>query len=174
MSPPPAPVVPTYTPVVPWLLVPDGQGQPGRFTSLGAADRIAGVPLTVQAACTISGVRIQIGNPAGNIQVGIADNASGAAGGNVLASSAVIACPAAAARVDVNFSVAQALTPGRYWLLLFASSNAATFGLTHDSTVTGSMIGKFQTRAGGFGATFAAAGETSNVPVIFGRIGNYP
>lgn len=116
---------------VPWNLTPHwGAFGTGSAPMVNAND-CHFMPATLDAAATITGIRIYVNTSSGNISVALYDST-----GTRVATSGAVACPAAGA-VNVNFTAPYAAAAGRYRLALSCDNVTAVFIGVSSSLITG-------------------------------------
>lgn len=155
----------------PWALMPYFGGVRNADESVGAVNRAIYVPLEpLQAATTITGIRVRIAVQSGNISVGLYDEA-----GNRVATSGAIACPAAGIQ-DINFTSSYSAAAGRYYAAISADNTTVTFGIGAASTNVSPATCRFQETAHPLPATATFnASPTGRQIILVGRIsGSYP
>lgn len=151
--------------VVPWALCPDGGAINLTNRTIGAANRAVIVGATLQAAATITGVRIVVGTSSGNISVGLYNSSLAR-----VATSGAVACPASGL-ANVNFTGNYSASAGRFYIGLSCDNNTATFGFNQQVTsgVAGPFDGLFMATAHPLPDPFVSGGSIS-APAILARI----
>lgn len=107
--------------VVPWSISPEGGSAPVTVRSVGTANRATYAPCTIPAACTVTGVRIDVLTQSGNISVGLYDES-----GSRVATSGAVACPAAGVQ-SVSFTGTYSAAAARYYIGFSCDNTTATF-----------------------------------------------
>lgn len=158
---------------VPWALMPYfGGARNATAISVGANNRAIYVPLEpLQAAATITGIRLRVEASSGNICVGLYDS-----GGSRVATSGAVACPGASAVADVAFTVSYSAAAGRYYAAISADNTTATFAVGSDSTNISPATCRFEETAHPLPATATFnASPTGRQMILMARIsGGHP
>ena len=148
--------------VVPWALVPHTPNLHQVFATVGAANRGLVVPVTLPAGATITGVRLVVSAPSGNISVALYD-----ASLSRVATSGSVACPSTGAQ-SVNFSGSYSAAAGRYYIGISFSDNTAQISYAA-TTVSAPIQAYYMESAHPLPATFVSAG-LARIPVLVGLI----
>ena len=155
--------------VAPWSLVPEGGAWAANTRSVGAANRAVYAPCSLQAAATITGVRLLVGTQSGNICVGLYDSS-----GSRVATSGSVACPASGL-ASVSFTGNYSASAGRFYLALAADNTTATFGWCESAAgASGPATSRHEASAFPLPAT-ASFSQPISTPAIVGLIsGGHP
>ena len=152
----------------PVALVPESGAATVILANLAVADRAVYMPVSVEQAVVVIGVRLVVGVAAGNISVALIDSA-----GKRLATSGAVACPAAGNQ-QVSFTSSAYIPPGVYYLALSSTSLTATFGQTVGSGLNTTGLARYKAASHPIPDPVTFDGVTNIALAIIGRVsGSY-
>lgn len=122
---------PSILPTPPFIGV---NQSPTTVAALAAANDAYLLSTYVPTMTTVTGIRMNIGTSAGNIDVGIYD-----ANGNKVVSKGSTACPSGGSQT-VSFASPTTLIPGQYWIAIAADGTSATFARAGTNSPGGCIL----------------------------------
>lgn len=152
--------------ITPHALVPDNGGAVVQITDVAANGRGIIVPATVPPhliGAEITGIRLRVGNAAGNVIVALYDASLGQ-----LATSGSVSCPSSG-NATVSFTSPYTFSAaGRYWFGLSSSTTSATFAMVNSSG-TSTPLEALHNGTGGMPDPFVSSG-VSRHPTLIGIV----